>query len=305
MRMGQQVYLVGDRTDSGVLQKSEQSDQDGFKMDLHNIFLDKGHLKWGKYQSPKPKSYTVVPLVDSVVSHFCLSGSCLTEDHQKLNMNQGQFVVFKEQRQEYHHEVFTDAKGKGAFFEISIAMEYFESWFGTEVSFLDAIDLQKKAFINPKMLSLLAELVGCNEYKGALRKLYLESKMVELLLLQSQLLQAEKTDGTFKLYPGDREALFFIKDHLDIHFMENCSILSLAQMAGINQTKLKCGFKALFGETVFGYITGLRMKAAKQLLLESPLQIGEIAFFSGYKHTQHFTAAFKKYFGYLPGSLRR
>ncbi|WP_256441273.1 helix-turn-helix transcriptional regulator [Chitinophaga sp. HK235] len=71
-----------------------------------------------------------------------------------------------------------------------------------------------------------------------------------------------------------------------------------------NDFKLKKGFKEMFGNTVFGYMNQVRMEKAKLLLLEGKNSIADISFTVGYKNPQHFTAAFKKHFGYLPSELK-
>ena len=85
------------------------------------------------------------------------------------------------------------------------------------------------------------------------------------------------------------------------------SIEELARVAGLNRTKLQEGFKELFGTTIFGYISDTRLEEARRHILDpgSVLSIGEIAALSGYKNPQHFTAAFKKKFGYLPRDARK
>ena len=46
------------------------------------------------------------------------------------------------------------------------------------------------------------------------------------------------------------------------------------------------------------------MEKAKKMLLTGEYRITEISEVVGYKHATHFTNAFKKFFGYLPQSLK-
>ncbi|MFT4016884.1 MAG: helix-turn-helix transcriptional regulator [Agriterribacter sp.] len=75
----------------------------------------------------------------------------------------------------------------------------------------------------------------------------------------------------------------------------------MAHKVGINDLKLKSGFKALFGNTVFGYLHALRMQKANELLQQNELTISEIAAYCGYEYVQHFITAFKKNYGVTPG----
>jgi AraC-like DNA-binding protein len=78
----------------------------------------------------------------------------------------------------------------------------------------------------------------------------------------------------------------------------------LSRLVGLNQFKLKKGFKALFGCSVFGHLHARRMEEAKRLLLERNTPIGEVARYCGYQYVQHFSTAFRKKYGVTPGSLR-
>ncbi|GAB3894379.1 helix-turn-helix transcriptional regulator [Spirosoma agri] len=56
--------------------------------------------------------------------------------------------------------------------------------------------------------------------------------------------------------------------------------------------------------TVFGYLNQFKMEKAKDLLTAGQTKISAIARSLGYKHATHFTAAFKKYFGFLPHKIK-
>ena len=46
------------------------------------------------------------------------------------------------------------------------------------------------------------------------------------------------------------------------------------------------------------------MEKAKEQLCQEGSKIAEVAQRMGYKHATHFTAAFKKYYGYVPNKIR-
>lgn len=78
--------------------------------------------------------------------------------------------------------------------------------------------------------------------------------------------------------------------------------MELAHKCGLNDFKLKSGFKQLYGNTVFGYLGNLRMEVALRLLKEQK-SVRLVAEEIGYKNPQHFTAAFKKKYGVLPSQV--
>jgi AraC-like DNA-binding protein len=142
-------------------------------------------------------------------------------------------------------------------------------------------------------------------FQGHLKGLYLEAKVVELFLLQIEQLDQSGYATQAKLKKHDVERLYEIKQYLELNFDQPTSIAELSRRAGINQMKLKAGFKQLFNTTVFGYIHLIRMEEAKRLLLEENMYVNEVAYSIGYKHPHHFTAAFKKQFNITPGQLRK
>jgi AraC family transcriptional regulator, transcriptional activator of the genes for pyochelin and ferripyochelin receptors len=82
------------------------------------------------------------------------------------------------------------------------------------------------------------------------------------------------------------------------------SLLDLAKQVGLNDYKLKAGFRRVFGTTVFGYLHEQRMTQAHDLLTSSDLPVTEIANQVGYTSLSAFSTAFKKFFGIRPSSCR-
>lgn len=311
MNIDSRAYDIGCIVNSETVieQKDLISDNRGFNIELSNIFLDDIHLKWGHYESITPKLYSVKPSNDSVVAHFCLAGYCITQGQDYLNMQRGECVLFKEDSTEYLYEMGTDNK-KGCFFEVSLAPQLYNSLFVGENELLDKVFGDEKTRLfgnisaNPQITNIIREIFkNKDHFQGKLKKLYLESKVIELLLLQTQNIQLQPLSEQIKLHVSDVEAIYFVREILEQNFQNPNTIAQLSLLAGINQTKLKKGFKKLFGDTVFGYLTNLRMQKAKALLLEEKMTINDISAFVGYQHAQHFTVAFKKTMGYLPSEV--
>lgn len=77
----------------------------------------------------------------------------------------------------------------------------------------------------------------------------------------------------------------------------------LAKQVGLNHSKLKKGFKQIFGKSIYAYYLTERMNKAKQLLTEN--SVTETAIMLGYSNISHFSSAFRKQFGVLPKEMRR
>jgi AraC family transcriptional regulator, transcriptional activator of the genes for pyochelin and ferripyochelin receptors len=82
------------------------------------------------------------------------------------------------------------------------------------------------------------------------------------------------------------------------------SLLELAKLVGLNDYKLKSGFRHVFGTTVFGYLHQQRMQQAYRLLTTSDLTVTEVANQVGYTSLSAFSTAFKKFFGISPSRCR-
>lgn len=142
--------------------------------------------------------------------------------------------------------------------------------------------------------------------KGAARRLFIESKIYELFALQIEVWQKEyDLSETRRPMPRDMDLMNAIKEYLQLHFQDDLSLKAIGKEFGINECKLKSGFKAQFGKTVFGYIQELRMEFARQLLAQQSSSISHVADKLGYRNANHFSTAFKKFFGESPSNMRR
>lgn len=82
-------------------------------------------------------------------------------------------------------------------------------------------------------------------------------------------------------------------------------LTDLATRYGLSVKVLNEGFKNKFDKGIYSFVTEHRLKKAHTLLDESAIPMKVIANQLGYSHVNHFITAFKKYFGYTPGSLRK
>lgn len=155
---------------------------------------------------------------------------------------------------------------------------------------------------NFKIQQVIHEILNCS-YKDELKDLFLLSKSIELLVLQAEVYNQE-TQSQFIKTRKDKEKLIEAKELLVNRIDNPPTIVELSKLIGINEYKLKKGFKELFGTTVFGYIHNSRMSMAKRLLLGTDKTAQEIAYETGYSSPQHFSTAFKNTFGVSPNSIR-
>jgi len=83
------------------------------------------------------------------------------------------------------------------------------------------------------------------------------------------------------------------------------SIDQLGVKYGMSSKEMNGAFERLYGQTLFSYVTNLRFERAHKAILDGGTPLKVIAADNGYSHVNHFIYAFRKKFGYTPGSLRK
>lgn len=156
---------------------------------------------------------------------------------------------------------------------------------------------------NIKIQQVIHDILHCS-FGEELRELYLLSKSLELLVLQAEQYEAKECSA-FIRKSSDKKKLIEAKELLTSRMSDPPTIVELSKLVGLNEYKLKKGFKELFGTTIFGYIHSSRMRLAKRLLLVTDKSAKEIAYEAGYNSPQYFSQSFKKEFGISPNSLRK
>ncbi|MBA6153123.1 helix-turn-helix domain-containing protein [Gelidibacter maritimus] len=153
--------------------------------------------------------------------------------------------------------------------------------------------------------SVLNDIDKCN-YVGELKRLYLENKIQELLLLHFDLYQQYHLNSQAqKISDENFEKLKEAKSILDTNYVNAPSLKELSKQIYLNEYALKKEFKICFGTTIKQYVISLRMKYAMDLIKEGEHSITDIAHKCGYKGLVQFSTAFKKFYGKPPTSLSR
>jgi AraC-like DNA-binding protein len=158
--------------------------------------------------------------------------------------------------------------------------------------------------LNPIMHSILKEIRLCSE-ECPIKCIFIESKILSLLHLIFESLQIKKVKEVVGvgLSPEDIQKLRAAKVYIVQNIDKNYTLIELAHQVGLNDFKLKKGFKQLFGSTVFTYRHTMRMEKAKDML-QSGFQVNQVSEEIGYKHPHHFSVAFKGYFNVLPSMIK-
>ncbi len=86
------------------------------------------------------------------------------------------------------------------------------------------------------------------------------------------------------------------------HMDRDLTVQYLCLATGLNEFKLKEGFRRVYGTTPHRLLTELRMQRA-WALLETGCQVAQAAYRVGYRHPANFSAAFTRFHGRTPKSV--
>lgn len=152
---------------------------------------------------------------------------------------------------------------------------------------------------------VIQQIIHC-EYTGDLKDLFLLSKSLELLVIACEAHSQKLFKKTkFIQSPAEKDRLHDVKELILARISDPPHLSEIAKLVGLNEYKLKGGFKELFGTTIFGFLRDERLKLAHQYLINTQKNITEISDELGYSSPQHFSKAFKQRFKQTPLSIRK
>ena len=160
--------------------------------------------------------------------------------------------------------------------------------------------------MTPLMQIAARQIISC-PYQGVIRRMYLESKVMELISLK--LLQMTSLQKGFDNFPvsrvGDIERIRKAREILTCKMDNPPSLLELAKSVGLTHTRLSRGFRELYGTTVFDYLRRQRLEKSRLLLEQDNMNIAEVAYAIGFSSPSHFARNFLRYFGTQPKLYKR
>ena len=151
------------------------------------------------------------------------------------------------------------------------------------------------------MQTVLHQILHC-PYVGITKKIYLESKVWELmaLLVEEELERHHSKHLTSILKSEDIDRIRNAKEILTQQIDHPPLLLDLARQVGLNDCTLKRGFREVFGTTAFGYLHDYRLEQARLMLLENSFSVSMIAERVGFSSCSSLSRAFRKKYGVTP-----
>ncbi len=93
--------------------------------------------------------------------------------------------------------------------------------------------------------------------------------------------------------------------HMQRHMGEAISLPDIASMVGLSYVQFSRRFRAALGVTPFDYLAALRIRKAKQMLMDTELPLRAIAAECGFASEYYFSNFFKKHCEMSPTAFRK
>lgn len=160
------------------------------------------------------------------------------------------------------------------------------------------------SFITPAMHDIIRQILEC-PFDESTSQFYFDLKVREYLYVMLE--RAYNRPGS-RYHFTPYETACIIKAHTIL--LEDLSkkaptLRMLSKAVALNEFKLKAGYRQIFGLSIFDSLQGARMEKARELLHTTNEPLKHICILTGYPRMTNFITAFRKRFGYTPGSLRR
>lgn len=232
----------------------------------------------------------------------------IVDRNENVYMDKGQACIYKD---DFQNTFCNYPGGKDFIFKnIQISSKYFNNA-------LDGLDERKirhiieekicsglsKFNISVDMYNILNEIDNADKYKGGIKKLYLEGKILELIAIYLfEMVEGVDSKNEKKILKNkeDIEAMKKIKEIIEESFDSTPTCEELAAKINMSVSKFTKSFIKMYGISVHKYVIERRLENAAMLLSQKHINISEAASLSGYNNMSHFSASFRKKYGVLP-----
>lgn len=151
-----------------------------------------------------------------------------------------------------------------------------------------------------ELLGVAAAFGNCQIKDPLPRRLHLYSKAIEALSIGlDSLSKHADAGGPRPLSPDELQKLDAAVDIIGSDYSADWTIAKLARRVGLNERRLKEGFRLAIGQSVHSYLRTVRLDAAA-LLLSNGASVTEAAHAVGFENLSHFSKIFREHKGMLP-----
>ncbi|WP_323863666.1 helix-turn-helix transcriptional regulator [Xenorhabdus cabanillasii] len=145
--------------------------------------------------------------------------------------------------------------------------------------------------IHPPFMQIVNQIEEC-QLNGNVRKVYLKAKALEILACMT----AQVYDCQYNAINSlQRRAVYNAIKIINSDYHYPWTIKSLSRAVGLNERKLKEGFRAVVFRTFHQYLENVRMTTAEDLLKKG-MSVIEVATAVGYSSPSHFSKRFRQHY---------
>lgn len=155
-----------------------------------------------------------------------------------------------------------------------------------------------KSYITSNIQRLLIEKDPFSKMLQLVNILHLIAKSDEKRFLSSQ-------DLSISIHDQNDQKMVSVFDYIQENFYRDISLEEVSAIAGLSVNAFCKFFKRNTEKTFIQIVNEFRIDYSRQLLLNSEMQIGEVAYKSGYSDISHFFRTFKKMTGFSPLKYRQ
>lgn len=158
--------------------------------------------------------------------------------------------------------------------------------------------------IYPSLQKIIDEIVR-ESVDETFKLFFLRIKAEELICRLLMELEKREEKHLYALNSHDIQTIYRVKEQMLEHLETPPIINELAVSANMSSSKLKRLFKQIFGNSIFNYYQGFRMKEAARLLKEEKLSVSDVGYQLGFTNLSHFSRVFKGHTGINPKQYSR
>jgi AraC family transcriptional activator of pyochelin receptor len=173
-----------------------------------------------------------------------------------------------------------------------------------ELSFLSSENASRKFYeetaMEPRLMVPLNQLYSL-QIRSHAHKVICRGKVYEIMGLYFSAQQEDAQEACPFLKDEDNmRKIKRAKDFLISKMANPPTIRELSREVGLNEFRLKSGFREVYGNTVFGFLLDYKLEKSRVMLESDQYKINEVAYALGYTNPSHYIAAFKKKYGLTP-----
>lgn len=238
--------------------------------------------------------------------HFCVNcdSSLFFNEHYSLNIKETKSILLYNPKQKLPINLTIQPKGKHLILIVSIKV--FHSFFSKIaglIQFLNEENKDKKYYLDKELAPsevLILNQIFKEQINSSLHDLYLKGKVYELLSLYFNKNEEDAQGCPFLDDEDNVEKIKKAKQIVINNMAEPPTLNEIADEISLSVSKLKEGFKHIYGDTVFNFLLDYKLEFARKLLVSKKHNITEISNQIGYSTASHFISAFKKKYGTTP-----